>query len=64
MLCEMQSVSSKTWTRVTISISYGDNHYTYEQLHYSGNCFLGRPDAPSIYSISAVNGNKCLQEIY
>ena len=24
----MQSVSSKIWTRVTVSISYGDNHYT------------------------------------
>ena len=24
----MQSVSSKIWTRVAVSISYGDNHYT------------------------------------
>ena len=24
----MQSVSSKIWTRVTMSISYDDNHYT------------------------------------
>ena len=24
----MQSVSSKTWTRITVSISYDDNHYT------------------------------------
>ena len=28
VLCEMQSVSSRTWTRVTVSISYDDNHYT------------------------------------
>ena len=24
----MQSVSSKIWTRVTVSISHDDNHYT------------------------------------
>ena len=28
VLCEMQSVSSKNWTRVAVSISYDDNHYT------------------------------------
>ena len=28
MLCEMQSVSSRIWTRVAMSISYSDNHYT------------------------------------
>ena len=28
VLCEMQSVSSKIWTRVVVSISYNDNHYT------------------------------------
>ena len=28
VLCEMQSVSSKIWTRVTVSISCDDNHYT------------------------------------
>ena len=28
MLCEMQSVSSRIWTRVAESISYDDNHYT------------------------------------
>ena len=27
-LCEMQSVSSRFWTRVAVSISYDDNHYT------------------------------------
>ena len=25
VLCEMQSVSSKIWTRITVFISYGDN---------------------------------------
>ena len=28
VLCEMQSVSSSIWTRVAVSISYDDNHYT------------------------------------
>ena len=28
VLCEMQSVSSRMWTRVDVSISYDDNHYT------------------------------------
>ena len=28
VLCEMQSISSRIWTRVAVSISYDDNHYT------------------------------------
>ena len=28
VLCEMQSVSSRIWTLVAMSISYDDNHYT------------------------------------
>ena len=28
VLCEMQSVSSRIWTRVAVSISYDDNYYT------------------------------------
>ena len=28
VLCEMQSVLSRIWTRVTVSISFGNNHYT------------------------------------
>ena len=28
VLCEMQSVSSRIWTRVAMSISYDNNHYT------------------------------------
>ena len=27
VLCEMQSVSSRIWTRVAVSMSYDDNHY-------------------------------------
>ena len=36
VLCEMQSVSSRIWTRVAVSISCEDNHYTTGtyQLHY------------------------------
>ena len=26
--CEMQSVSSRIWTRIAVFISYGDNDYT------------------------------------
>ena len=32
----MQSVSSRVWTRVAVSISYDDNHYT----HFFENGFL------------------------
>ena len=28
VLCEIQSFSSRIWTRVAVSISYNDNHYT------------------------------------
>ena len=28
VLCEMQWISSRIWTRVAVSISYDDNHYT------------------------------------
>ena len=28
VLCEMQSFSSRIWTRVAVSISYDDNYYT------------------------------------
>ena len=28
VLCEMQSVSSRIWTRIAVFLSYGDNDYT------------------------------------
>ena len=28
VLCEMQPLQSRIWTRVAVSISYDDNHYT------------------------------------
>ena len=35
VLCEMQTAASKIWTRVTVSISCDDNHYTTGVLNYS-----------------------------
>ena len=32
----MQSISSKIWTRVAMSISYDDNHYTTGTLIFLG----------------------------
>ena len=34
VLCEMQSVSSRIWTRVAVSISYDDNYYTTDTSCY------------------------------
>ena len=34
VLCEMQSVSSRIWTRVAVFISYDDNHYTTGTSHF------------------------------
>ena len=33
VLCEMQLASSRIWTRVAVSISYDDNHYTTGTSH-------------------------------
>ena len=41
VLCEMQSVSSRIWTRVAVFISYDDNNYT------TGTSFF-----PILYSVS------------
>ena len=35
VLREMQSVSSRIWTRVVVSISYDDNHYTTSTSKYA-----------------------------
>ena len=34
VLCEMQSISSRIWTRVAVSISYDNNHYTTGTTRY------------------------------
>ena len=57
--CEMQSVSSRIWTRVAESISYDDNHYT------TGN---SNPDWPiyistissHVYSNATFHFNTCV----
>ena len=35
VLCEMQSVSSRIWTRIAVFISYGDNDYTTKGITYN-----------------------------
>ena len=43
VLCEMQSVSSRIWTRIVVSNSYDDNHYTTGTLHKKHGLLLWRP---------------------
>ena len=43
VLCEMHSDSSSIWTRVAVSISYDDNHYTtgtYSFLYFYASIFF------------------------
>ena len=55
MLCETQSVSSRIWTRVAVSISYNDNHYTTGTLPHiihtvlSGRCVTLDDDGLSMW---------------
>ena len=42
VLCEMQSVSSRIWTRVAVSISNGDNHYTTTACCFYAGIFKGK----------------------
>ena len=37
VLCEIQSVSSRIWTRIAVSISCDDNHYTSNKLSNDGS---------------------------
>ena len=41
VLCEMQSVSSRIWTRIVVSNSYDDNHYTTGTSYERLNMFRG-----------------------
>ena len=58
VLCEMQSVSSRIWTRVAVSISYDDNNYTTGMVHFSESDMKikisGNVDKSNIY-----NGFSC-----
>ena len=48
----MQSVSCRIWTRVAVSISYDDNHYT------TGTSFLVILSSPSTQAIKKHERNK------
>ena len=45
VLCEMQSVSSRIWTRIAVLISYGDNDYT------TGNSLVGGYPSAEVQSV-------------
>ena len=49
----MQSVSSRIWTRVTVSISYDDNDYTTGTSSYNSR-YSKQPEACETY-LSKVN---------
>ena len=49
VLCEMQSVSSRIWTRVAVFIFYDDNHYTTVVGSYSS------AEMQSVYSTVPAN---------
>ena len=48
LLCEMQSVSSRIWTRVAVSISHDDNHYT------MGTSFFINPSTRAAYDSRSI----------
>ena len=60
--CEMQSVSSRIWTRVAVSISYDDNHYTtgtstrktrtHSALLFAPICVCGVTDVFILFSLT------------
>ena len=54
VLCEMQSVSSRIWTRITVFISYGDNDYT-TGIQVSIGVFLTLKKFSSPHSKSYIN---------
>ena len=47
VLCEMQSVSSRIWTRIAVTISRNDNHYTTGTSKFK---WLSLPLHPSLLS--------------
>ena len=56
VLCEMQSVSARIWTRVAVSIFYDDNHYTTGALLRKP---VGRTLAELGHSSHNDTSNKC-----
>ena len=55
VLCEMQSVRSRIWIRVAVSISCDDNHYTTGMIMNIMNIFM------NIMSISHIRVMGILQ---
>ena len=53
----MQSFSSRIWTRVAVSISYDDNHYTTDIISYNELSFLVRRSPKHIILIVGGNMN-------
>ena len=57
VLCEMQSVSSRIWTRVAVSISYDDNH---GHFHSKYDIFRGLKNyAFPFYQVKKEKDFKC-----
>ena len=48
----MQSVSSRIWTRIAVSISYDDNHYTTNAA--------SNTQQPAVQSTEAVENTNCI----
>ena len=63
MLCEIQSASSRIWTRVTASISNDDNHYTWgaskNPFMWKKNCSYG-----GSISISSIQNNLWWENLF
>ena len=50
----MQLVSARIWTRVAVSISYDDNHYTTGTsyyVHFQTNTFVKSIETPNLLVI-------------
>ena len=54
VLCEMQSVTSRIWTRVAVSISYDDNDYTTGTSSISALILLGKVRPMDLISFGRV----------
>ena len=58
----MQSVSSRIWTRVTVSISYDDNHYTtvnISRVEFELVYYVGAVQLISLYATETPSENAC-----
>ena len=63
VLCEMQSVSPRVWTRVAVSISYDDNHYNTGTSIFLGDSWIFNQSGVSrliVQSAGAVEFTDCI----